>query len=72
MRRGVYLGCTVGTAKDEVAEADNPPDHGRDKTNIQTTMKPTDWKIYEQVGPAELLVIKPTTLLSRIRKMEMK
>ncbi|MCW5783719.1 MAG: hypothetical protein KIT39_10460 [Nitrospirales bacterium] len=32
-------------------------------------MKLTDWKIYGAGGVAELLGIKPTTLLSRMKKM---
>ena len=41
----------------------------REKANIQAALKRTDWKIYGQDGAAELLGIKPTTLLSRIKKM---
>ena len=41
----------------------------REKVNIETALKQTDWKIYGTGGAAELLGIKPTTLLSRIKKM---
>ena len=41
----------------------------REKTNIELALKQTDWKIYGPDGAAELLGLKPTTLLSRIKKM---
>jgi transcriptional regulator with GAF, ATPase, and Fis domain len=41
----------------------------REKANIETALEQTDWKIYGAGGAAELLGIKPTTLLSRIKKM---
>ena len=41
----------------------------RERANIETALKQTDWKIYGTDGAAELLGIKPTTLLSRIKKM---
>jgi transcriptional regulator with GAF, ATPase, and Fis domain len=41
----------------------------REKTNIEMALKHTDWKIYGTGGAAELLALKPTTLLSRIKKM---
>jgi transcriptional regulator with GAF, ATPase, and Fis domain len=41
----------------------------RERKNIETALKQTDWKIYGTGGAAELLGIKPTTLLSRIKKM---
>ena len=41
----------------------------REKANIEAALKQTDWKIYGTGGAAELLSIKPTTLLSRIKKM---
>ena len=40
-----------------------------EKANIETALKQTDWKIYGTGGAAELLGLKPTTLLSRIKKM---
>jgi transcriptional regulator with GAF, ATPase, and Fis domain len=40
-----------------------------EKANIETALKQTDWKIYGTDGAAELLGLKPTTLLSRIKKM---
>jgi transcriptional regulator with GAF, ATPase, and Fis domain len=44
----------------------------REKANIEIALKQTDWKIYGTGGAAELLGIKPTTLLSRIKKMGIK
>ena len=41
----------------------------REKTNIEMALKQTDWKIYGTGGAAELLDLKPTILLSRIKKM---
>jgi transcriptional regulator with GAF, ATPase, and Fis domain len=41
----------------------------REKANIESALKQTDWKIYGIGGAAELLGLKPTTLLSRIKKM---
>jgi transcriptional regulator with GAF, ATPase, and Fis domain len=41
----------------------------REKANIEIALKQTDWKIYGTSGAAELLGIKPTTLLSRIKKI---
>ena len=44
----------------------------REKANLESALQQTDWKIYGTGGAAELLGIKPTTLLSRIKKMEIK
>jgi transcriptional regulator with GAF, ATPase, and Fis domain len=41
----------------------------REKANIEKALQQTDWKIYGTGGAAELLGLKPTTLLSRIKKM---
>jgi transcriptional regulator with GAF, ATPase, and Fis domain len=41
----------------------------REKANIEMALQHTDWKIYGSDGAAELLGLKPTTLLSRIKKM---
>ena len=41
----------------------------RETINIENALQATDWKIYGTGGAAELLGIKPTTLLSRIKKM---
>ena len=41
----------------------------REKANIESALQATDWKIYGTSGAAELLGLKPTTLLSRIKKM---
>ena len=42
----------------------------REKANIEKALQTTDWKIYGTGGAAELLGLKPTTLLSRIKKMK--
>jgi transcriptional regulator with GAF, ATPase, and Fis domain len=44
----------------------------REKINIEKSLQTTDWKIYGTGGAAELLGLKPTTLLSRIKKMGIK
>ena len=44
----------------------------QEKANIEAALKRTDWKIYGTGGAAELIGIKPTTLLSRIKKMSIK
>ncbi|WNM58916.1 sigma-54-dependent Fis family transcriptional regulator [Candidatus Nitrospira allomarina] len=41
----------------------------QEKGNIEAALLKTGWKIYGTGGAAELLGIKPTTLLSRIKKM---
>ncbi|MGP0592798.1 hypothetical protein ACTRXD_09715 [Nitrospira sp. T9] len=41
----------------------------RERANIESALKYTDRKIYGTGGAAELLGIKPTILLSRIKKM---
>ena len=41
----------------------------REKANIEKALQSTDWKIYGAGGAAELLGLKPTTLLSCIKKM---
>jgi transcriptional regulator with GAF, ATPase, and Fis domain len=41
----------------------------RERANIESALQQTDWKIYGTGGAAELLGLKPTTLLSRIKKM---
>ena len=41
----------------------------REQENIELALKQTEWKIYGTGGAAELLGLKPTTLLSRIKKM---
>ena len=43
----------------------------RDKANILAALEQTDWKVYGPGGAAELLAVKPTTLLSRMKKMGM-
>ena len=41
----------------------------REKSNVETALQHTDWKIYGIGWAADLLGLKPTTLLSRIKKM---
>ena len=41
----------------------------QEKANIEAALHKTGWKIYGAGGAAELLGLKPTTLLSRIKKM---
>jgi transcriptional regulator with GAF, ATPase, and Fis domain len=41
----------------------------QEKVNIEAALHKTGWKIYGTGGAAELLGLKPTTLLSRIKKM---
>ncbi|MCZ6801715.1 MAG: sigma 54-interacting transcriptional regulator [Nitrospirae bacterium] len=43
-----------------------------EQANIELALTRTKWKIYGPGGAAELLGLKPTTLLSRIKKMKIK
>jgi len=43
-----------------------------ERENLRTALEKTEWKIYGTGGAAELLGIKPTTLMSRIKKMGLK
>lgn len=40
-----------------------------EKANSEAALQHTDWKIYGTGGAAELLGLKPTTILSRIKKI---
>jgi len=40
----------------------------REKANIEKALQTTDWKIYGTGGAAELLGLKPTNLLSGLKK----
>ena len=44
----------------------------RERENVLVALNRTDWKIYGAGGAAELLGVKPTTLLSRIHSMGLK
>jgi transcriptional regulator with GAF, ATPase, and Fis domain len=44
----------------------------RERHNIIAAMKKSNWKIYGTGGAAQLLGIKPTTLSSRVKKMNIK
>jgi len=40
--------------------------------NLRRALRQTRWKIYGPDGAAELLGVKPTTLVSRIKKLGLK
>jgi len=40
-----------------------------EKENLRRALRQTRWKIYGPDGAAELLGVKPTTLVSRIKKL---
>ena len=42
----------------------------RDRENLLAALTKTDWRIYGPDGAAELLGVKPTTLISRIKKCD--
>jgi transcriptional regulator with GAF, ATPase, and Fis domain len=74
-------GATLPTAPPPtaVAQAGSDPEfftepemQQRDRENLLTVLKKTGWKIKGPHGAAELLGLKPTTLLSRIKKMGLK
>jgi transcriptional regulator with GAF, ATPase, and Fis domain len=44
----------------------------REQENLMVVLRKTGWKIKGQDGAAELLGVKPTTLLSRIKKLGLK
>ncbi len=44
----------------------------RERNNILAALTRTDWKIHGPGGTAELLGLKPTTLISRIKKLGLK
>ena len=44
----------------------------REKENTRNALEEAGWKIYGEGGAAELLGIKPTTLISRMKKMGIK
>lgn len=44
----------------------------REKQNTLVALKKAEWRIHGAGGAAELLAIKPTTLISRIKKMGLK
>ena len=63
---------------DNPTDADQPPVLSdaemqlRDRENISVALRRSDWKIHGRGGAAELLGIKPTTLVSRIKKLGLK
>lgn len=50
----------------------DPEFRHRARKNLLAALNKTDWKIYGRDGAAELLGLKPTTLLSRMKKMRLK
>ena len=44
----------------------------RERNNVLAALTQTDWKIHGPGGTAELLGVKPTTLISRMQKMGLK
>jgi len=44
----------------------------RNRENTVAALRRTNWKIYGSGGAAELLGLRPTTLVSRIKRMELK
>jgi transcriptional regulator with GAF, ATPase, and Fis domain len=44
----------------------------RERENLLLVLQKTNWKIKGADGAAELLGVKPTTLLSRVKKMGLK
>ena len=50
----------------------DPEFRRRERENLLTALNKTHWKIYGRDGAAELLGLKPTTLLSRMKKMRLK
>jgi DNA-binding NtrC family response regulator len=44
----------------------------RERENVLAALEKTAWKIHGPGGTAELLGVKPTTLISRIKKMGLK
>ena len=57
----------LARAQVEILTEEDMREH--EKANILAALQQTDWKIYGSDGAAELLAVKPTTLLSRIKKM---
>lgn len=43
----------------------------RGRTIVQTALTRTDWKIYGPGGAAELLKVRPTTLVSKIKRLNL-
>ncbi len=44
----------------------------RDRENVLAGLQRSDWKVYGADGAAELLGVKPTTLISRMKKLGLK
>ena len=65
------LGLSSGTSQNLVAEeiVSETEMRQREKTNIEAALRKSGWKIYGPAGAAELLDLKPTTLVARIKKM---
>lgn len=59
----------AASVRDVIPEAEM---QRRERDNVLAALQRTRWRIYGPGGAAELLGIKPTTLLSRMRKMGLK
>lgn len=44
----------------------------REKQNLILALKKSNWKIHGAGGAAEILAVKPTTLISRLKKLGLK
>jgi len=44
----------------------------REKQNLVAALNKANWKVHGEGGAAELLGVKPTTLISRIKKLGLK
>lgn len=65
-------GAPVGSGAGESAVLTDYELRGRERQNILNALNKTGWKIHGPGGTAELLGLKPTTLISRIKKMGLK
>src|ERR1700677_5021404 len=64
---------TVRQADDPEPEFFTEPEmRRRERENVLVVLQKADWKIKGPNGAAELLGVKPTTLLSRMKKMDLK
>ncbi len=44
----------------------------RERDNLRRALDATGWKIYGPDGAAELIGVRPTTLVSRVKKLGLK
>jgi transcriptional regulator with GAF, ATPase, and Fis domain len=64
------ISVNVGVSEPEFLT--EPEIQRRERDNLRIVLQRADWKIKGAGGAAELLGVKPTTLLSRIKKMGLK